>query len=210
MSTGQRGQSSGGRTDPLGTEGNMPHTTTGFPIHTLETSPPYSQGLLRESETSLGFIPNLYGVMAESPPVLEAYQTLYGLFNHSSFSAEEKTVVWQTINRIHNCRYCQAAHGVIAEMTKVDTELNTQLVQGQTLDDARLECLRQTTEALVNQRGDLTPSQLDAFYRQGYERKHLLEIVLGISQKVMSNYTNHLAETPIDSAFQAYRSKGIQ
>jgi len=29
-------------------------------------------------------------------------------------------------------------------------------------------------------------------------------VILGLSQKVMSNYTNHLAETPVDEAFKGF------
>jgi len=29
-------------------------------------------------------------------------------------------------------------------------------------------------------------------------------VILGVSQKVMSNYTNHLADTPVDAPFRAF------
>ena len=49
-----------------------------------------------------------------------------------------------------------------------------------------------------------------AFYAAGYEHKHLLDMVQVLAQKVMSNYVNHIVNTPIDDVFQkfAWEKKG--
>ena len=65
----------------------------------------------------------------------------------------------------------------------------------------KLQKLHETTLALVRNRGRLSQSEQTAFFEAGYEKRNLLEIILGISQKVMSNYVNHLAETPVDEPF---------
>jgi hypothetical protein len=49
-----------------------------------------------------------------------------------------------------------------------------------------------------------TKEEISAFFKVGYEQHHLLEIVLGISQKIMSNYVNHLGNTPVDEAFKKF------
>jgi len=56
----------------------------------------------------------------------------------------------------------------------------------------------------VRQRGELEDKQLDAFYAAGYTQRNVLEVILGLSQKVMSNYTNHIAKTPVDKVFEVY------
>ena len=55
---------------------------------------------------------------------------------------------------------------------------------------------------MVRSRGHLTADELTDFYAAGYGQRQLLEIVLGLSQKVMSNYVNSIAETPVDPPFQ--------
>lgn len=52
--------------------------------------------------------------MAESPQTLHAYQKLHALVIEGSFSHEEKTGVWQTVNVEHGCSYCVPAHTAIA------------------------------------------------------------------------------------------------
>ncbi|KKJ78703.1 carboxymuconolactone decarboxylase [Kiloniella litopenaei] len=175
-----------------------------FTLHTKETAPEKSQPLLDNALEAFGMIPNLIAVMAEAPATLEAYQTLHSLFQQTSFDAEELTVVWQTINVEHECHYCVPAHTAIAHMMKVDAGIIDALRNKTDLPTEKLQVLRRTTLALVKNRGRLAPSDVQAFKAVGYENKQLLEIVLGISQKVISNYTNHLAETPVDEPFKQF------
>ncbi len=175
-----------------------------FRLHTQASAPDDSQPLLENSLKSFGMIPNLHAVMAEAPALLEAYQTLHQLFQQSSFNKEELTVVWQTINIEHECHYCIPAHAAIAKMMGVDDAITQALRQHTELANQQLQALHLTTLALVRNRGRLTGQEKAYFFTAGYHNRQLLEIVLGISQKVMSNYINHLAETPVDPAFQDF------
>jgi len=67
----------------------------------------------------------------------------------------------------------------------------------------KLEALRQFSQVINISRGNPRPNDLKAFFAAGYEESHILEIILGTALKVMSNYTNHVAETPVDDNFAA-------
>lgn len=175
-----------------------------FKIHDLETAPAESKPLIEKSVKAYGMIPGLHGVLAESPDLLNAYQTLHGLFENSSFNAEELTVVWQSINVEHECHYCVPAHTGIAHMMKVDSALIEALRNSEAMPTEKLQVLQDTTLEIVRERGHLSAAQKEKFFDVGYGNRQLLEIVLGLSQKVISNYTNHLAETPIDTAFEKF------
>ena len=170
----------------------------------IETAPEGSRPLLENSMKSFGMIPNLHGVMAASPQVLEAYQMLHKLFADSSFNDDELTVIWQTINIEHNCHYCVPAHTAVAHMMKIDEALIDALGNKKPLADAKLRVLQDTTLKIVRERGVISAADVEAFYAAGYEPRQLLEIVLGTSQKIMSNYINHLADTPIDEPFKKF------
>ncbi len=175
-----------------------------FTLHTKDTAPEAAKSLLDNSVSAFGMIPNLHAVMAEAPTLLEGYQVLHELFQKTSFTAEELTVVWQTINVEHDCHYCVPAHSAIAASMKVDQAIVDALVNKTPLASAKLEILRGTTLAMTRNRGVIDKQQLDAFFDAGYSNQQLLEIVLGLSQKVMSNYTNHLANTEIDEPFKKF------
>ncbi|WP_375550028.1 carboxymuconolactone decarboxylase family protein [Oceanicaulis alexandrii] len=177
---------------------------TEFTLHDASTAPDASKPLLDNSLKAFGMVPGLHAVMAESPELLEAYQRVHELFQNSSFDADELTVVWQTINVENNCHYCVPAHTGIAKSMKVDDAIIDALRDESALPNARLEALRTFTLQLVRQRGELDDADVQAFLDAGFTQRNVLEVVLGYSQKIMSNYTNHLAKTPVDSAFQKF------
>lgn len=178
---------------------------TDFTIHTLESAPEESRPFLEDSNKAFGRVPGLHAVMAEAPALLDGYKHLHGLFqNNTSFDKDELTVVWQTINVEHECHYCVPAHTGIAKMMKVDDTISNALRDETPLPSARLEALRTFTLEIVRGRGNVSDAQVQAFLGAGYTQRQILEVVLGVAQKVMSNYTNHLAQTPVDKVMQGF------
>ena len=55
--------------------------------------------------------------------------------------------------------------------------------------------------ALVASHGWPTETDTKIFLAAGYGQQQILEVVLGVGLKTLSNYTNHIAETPLDEAF---------
>ncbi|MCM4167186.1 hypothetical protein KCTC52924_02766 [Arenibacter antarcticus] len=177
---------------------------TTLKVHNMETAPEDSKALLENSQKAYGAIPGLHGVLAGAPGILEAYQTIHGLFVNSSFNNEELTVVWQTINVENACHYCVPAHTGIAKMMKVDDTITEALRNETPLENSKLEALRTLTLTIVRNRGHVTQEDLETFYAVGYDERQVLEIILGLSQKIMSNYVNHIANTPVDAAFKKF------
>jgi len=175
-----------------------------FDLHTIDTAPEAARPLLEESAKAFGRIPNLHAVMAESPEHLEAYKNLHALFERSDLSKVERNVVWLTINVENACHYCVPAHTAIAMMQGVDEATINALRAGDALDDPKLEALRQFTLAIVRQRGVLDTQQVSTFLEAGYARRHVLDVLLGVAQKTLSNYVNHIANTPVDPAFARF------
>ncbi len=176
----------------------------GLTTHNTNTAPAASQPLIEKSIQANGRLPGLHAILAESPELFEAYQTLHKLFTSSTLDAEQLTVVWQTINVEHGCTYCVPAHTGIANMMKVDPALTEALRNKQPLPTAKLQALQDATLSIVRNRGNISEAEVQTFYSAGYTPRNLLEIILGLSQKVISNYTNHIAQTPVDKVFEKF------
>ncbi|WP_417247873.1 carboxymuconolactone decarboxylase family protein [Celeribacter sp.] len=169
------------------------------------TAPAAAVPLIQKSQAAFGRLPGLHAVMARAPALLEGYQVLHRLFaENTSFDADEKTVVWQAINVYHECHYCVPAHTGIAKAMKVDDAISDALRDETPLPTPKLEALRTFTLAMAESRGNPTEAELEAFYAAGYGEEQVLEVVLGLAQKLMSNYTNHLADTPVDAPMQKF------
>ncbi len=96
---------------------------TQFTVHTKETAPKKSVQTLETAEKAFGFIPNLIGVLAESPAAAKGYLTLSGIFDESSLTATERQVVILTASRYNECHDCMAAHSVVSEMHNVPQQI---------------------------------------------------------------------------------------
>ncbi len=173
---------------------------------TLHTANGVARSMLESAKRSLGFVPNMYSNMAHSPNLLAIYQGGYGAFRSADrFSPAEQEVVFLTISRYHGCAYCVATHSLIADRTSgVPRDVLAAIRSGGEIPDPRLRALAEFTWILVDSRGAPGHADLEAFRAAGYEDRHVLEIVLAIAVKTLSNYTNHLLHTETDPAFAAY------
>lgn len=183
-----------------------------FKLHTLESAPAGSRPILEAANKGLGFIPNLYAHLAEAPVALEAYKQLGALLEKSSLTPEEQQVVLIAVSVENRCEYCVAAHSFIARnMVKVDSARVDALRAQSCLQDQKLNALAAFTRAIVRERGWVAGSQeLEEFFAAGYTPQNALEVLLGVSMKTLSNYTNHLTDTPLDAAFadEAWQASG--
>lgn len=178
--------------------------STKFEIHDDVSAPEAAQASLAEAKKSLGFIPSLYGVLAENPAALEGYQTLAGIFGTSGLTPLEQQVVTIAASVENECHFCVAAHSAISAGQKLDSDVINAIRDNQPIADPKLEALRTFTKKTVIQRGFVSDADVDAFIEAGYDRSAVLAVILGISLKVISNYTNHVAETPVNDAFQPF------
>ncbi len=174
-----------------------------FETYTIETAPEASKKILQGAKAKYSFVPNLLGKMAEAPATLEAYTTLAGIFEKTDLSVTERQVIMMTVNRLNGCTYCMAAHSKISRKTGVPEDVIEALRNNTAIADPKLEALRQFTIVMVEKRGFPSDPDLAVFWAAGYSKQTMLEVVLGISYKTLSNYTNHLAHTEVDDAFSA-------
>ena len=175
-----------------------------FPVHTKDTAPAAALPILDATQQAFGFIPNLMGVMASSPALAETYLTVSGLFDKTDLNATEKQVVLLSVSHFHGCQYCMAAHSAIAAMQQVPADVVAAIRTDKPIADSKLEALRAFTRSLVETRGWPNEAQVKNFLDAGYQPSHMMDILVGIAQKTLSNFTNHIAKTPLDGAFSEY------
>jgi len=172
-----------------------------FTNHIFDTAPTASKPLIKNAKQKWGFIPNLLAVMAESPATLESYLTLGQFFDKTSFTVTERQLILLSISRSRNCCYCLAAHGTIAKHQNISADLVKAVYYNQSFNDEKLDALRTFTLAVLEHQGWVKQPDLTTFYQAGYTKQHVLEVVLAISFKTLSNFINHINDTPIDSQF---------
>jgi len=176
----------------------------------METAPSESKGGLQTARDKYGFVPNLLAVLAESPSALNGYLTLSRLLERSALSLEEQQFLLLTISSVNGCDYCVAAHTAGGKRIGLDQNLIEAVRQGTPAPEPKYRALQEFTKALVESRGWIPESDIDHFIAAGFTKRHILDVVLAVSLKTLSNYVNHMAATPLDPALEGERWKHPQ
>lgn len=176
--------------------------TIEFNHYTADTAPEASKPLLDSVKAQFGFVPNLQSFMAESPELLGAHGALWGAVSKTTLTQHEQQVVFMTAIYENDCHYCMAGHTTMAKMQKMGDDVIEALRNGGSIADPKLEALHRFTTLVVRDRGFVADADVQAFLDAGFTRRNILEVVLGVSIKIQSNYVNHLVGTPNDAFMQ--------
>ena len=170
---------------------------------TQETAEGRAAEVLEKAVKQVGFVPTMYVNMVNSPGLLETYLDGYALFRkESGFSTQEQEVIFLAISRVNGCDYCVAAHSFIADAKSgLAAEVTDAIRDGRPIQDAKLAALAGFTTIMVRKRGLPAKADVEAFLDAGYTERHILEIILAIAVKTISNYSNHIFHTEVDEVF---------
>ncbi len=175
-------------------------------VNTLETAPEKAKERVEMVQKANGFIPNLIGVLANSPQALEMYQEVGKINSRSSLSPEEIEVVQITAAAHNGCDFCVAGHTKIGtlKLKMPENVLNALRTRTTIEDNAKYQALAQFTMQLIDKRGKVSDEELAAIKAAGYSEQNILDVVLGVALATLCNYANNVAQNDINPELQAY------
>lgn len=155
-----------------------------------------NQAIFDTLKKSVGFVPNLYAVMAYSDTALGRYlQFQYG---KTSVTNKEKEIINLVVSQVNDCRYCQRAHTTIGKMNGFTDEQILEIRGGAASFDTRYDALARITRAIAINRGNPGEAALENFYAAGYTNATLVDVVIAIADKIVMNYLHKITDVPID------------
>jgi len=183
---------------------------TTLSLKTVGNAEPLAKTLLEATQNKLGFVPNMYFAMANSPGLLNTYMQGYGAFRENSgFSSIEQEVIFLAISQTNGCEYCMAAHSFLAEAASgVPSDVTAAIRDGKQVPEMQLSALSVFTRLMVTTRGLPSTTDVETFLAAGYKEKDVLEIIHAIAIKTISNYTNHIFHTEVDNVFSPHAWTG--
>lgn len=175
-------------------------------VNTLETAPEKAKERMEMVQKANGFIPNLIGVLANSPQALEMYQEVGKINSKSSLTPEEIEVVQITAAAHNGCDFCVAGHTKIGtlKLKMPENVLNALRARTTIEDNAKYQALAQFTMQLIDKRGKVSDEELAAIKAAGYSEQNILDVVLGVALATLCNYANNVAQNDINPELQAY------
>ncbi len=153
-------------------------------------------------QKKFGFVPNLVRELAESPAVAQAYLSAAdALANGSSLTAREQQAVQITVAAFNSCHYCTAVHGTLGMKGGLTKEDVSAILSGALPADGRLRLIVETTREILSRRGWLPQPDVTQLAERGLTRAQVFEIIAFVGIKTITNYINHIAQTPVDPPF---------
>lgn len=174
---------------------------TGFAIETKTTAPDASREVLAGIEANLGFIPNVYGVFAGVPAALHALAALNMNFEETSFTAAEREIIALTTSVFNQCPYCVAGHSIFALEQGVDQATIDAIRTGDLSVDPRLHAIGRMTRDILEKKGSLGVAEIRPFLNAGFQPAQILELLIGVAGKMMTNFASKITRVPLDPAF---------
>lgn len=169
---------------------------TKFTVPTRGEVSENNQTIFDNLEKGLGFVPNLYAYYAKNETALGDYLTLQN--RKSTLKTKEREVINLVTSQINGCRYCQSAHTVLGKMNGFTDEQVLELRKGSASFDSKLDALVKFTSSVVENRGKATEESKTAFFAAGYNEAQLIDVIIVVGDKIMSNYIHNLTDFPID------------
>jgi AhpD family alkylhydroperoxidase len=182
-----------------GTFNTIKMTTTEKRTYTVPTKAEVSvtnQGMFDKLQKGLGFVPNLYAYFAKNETALGDYLALQN--RKSTLRAKEREVINLVTSQINGCRYCQSAHTVLGKMNGFTDEQVLEIRKGSATFDSKLDALAKFTASAVENRGRATEESKEAFFAAGYNEANMIDVIIVIGDKIISNYLHNLTDFEID------------
>jgi AhpD family alkylhydroperoxidase len=165
-------------------------------VPTRDEVSPANQALFDTLKKGLGTVPNLYATLAHSEHALDSYLTFQNA--KSSVTGRAREVVNLVVSQVNNCEYCLAAHTVIGKMHGFTDEQVLEIRGGKASFDGKLDALARLVKSIVEERGHADNSLVDAFLAAGWTKENLIDVIVIIGDKTVTNYLHGVTGVPID------------
>ncbi len=155
-----------------------------------------NQAIFDKLQAGLGFVPNLYAYYAKNDTALGDYLALQN--RKSTLKGKEREIINLVVSQYNGCHYCQSAHTVLGGMNGFTPEQILEIRGGTASFDAKLDALARFTLSAAANKGNASAATKDAFFAAGYTEANMIDVVIVIGDKTISNYIHNLTGFAID------------
>ncbi|MCC4229563.1 carboxymuconolactone decarboxylase family protein [Zunongwangia profunda] len=155
-----------------------------------------NQTIFDNLQKGLGFVPNLYAYFGKNETALGDYLTFQN--RKSTLRAKEREVINLVTSQINGCRYCQSAHTALGKMNGFTDKQVLEIRTGQASFDRKIDALAKLTSSIVKNRGRASEESVESFFSEGYNEANLIDVVIVVGDKIISNYIHNLTQIEID------------
>ncbi|MEQ8421691.1 MAG: carboxymuconolactone decarboxylase family protein [Arenibacter algicola] len=155
-----------------------------------------NQAIFDNLKKAVGFVPNLYAYYAKNETALGDYLTLQN--RKTTLKAKEKEVINLVVSQFNGCNYCLSAHTQIGKMNGFTEDQILEIRTGNASFDSKLDALAKFVLNTVKNKGRASEEVKEQLFDAGYTEANLIDVVIVIGDKTISNLIHNLADFEID------------
>ena len=167
-----------------------------FHVPTRDHVTDANKAVFDQLEKGLGFVPNLYATLALNDTALPDYLALQN--RTSTLKAKEREVVNLVVSQVNECAYCLAAHTALGKMNGFTEAQTIEIRTGRATFDPKLDALARFVKETAERRGKPSVDATDELRAAGYTQANLVDVVVAIGDKIVTNYLHGVTQVPVD------------
>jgi AhpD family alkylhydroperoxidase len=157
---------------------------------------PANQAIFDNLKSKLGFVPNLYAILAHSEHALANYLAFQN--GKSSIVGKAREVVDLVVSQVNSSEYCLAAHTVISKSIGFTDEQILEIRNGTAGFDPKLDALARLVRSVVVNRGHADAALVESFLASGWTKENLVDAVVVIGDRTVTTYLDAMTRVPVD------------
>ncbi|MBB3462753.1 carboxymuconolactone decarboxylase family protein [Rhizobium sp. BK377] len=166
-------------------------------IPTKDEAPEATKPTLDGIQKSLGFVPNMSRLVANSPAVLSAF-TGFQVALSKTLDVKTRERIALAVAEVNGCGYCLSAHTYLGlNLAKISPE-EIALNRKGTSADAKANAAVSFAARIAEARGHVSDADLATVRAAGFSDAQIVEIVALVAENTFTNYLNEVARTDID------------
>lgn len=167
-----------------------------FKVPTREEVSENNKAIFDNLKKGVGFVPNLFATFAYSDTALADVLTLQN--RKTSLTGKEKEIINLVVSEVNGCEYCKAAHTAVGKMNGfTDTQI-LEIRSGKASFDAKYDALAKFVKDAAVNRSHPSKGSVQNLMGAGYTNENLVDIVMVIGDKTISNFLHGVTNIPVD------------
>jgi uncharacterized peroxidase-related enzyme len=167
-----------------------------FAVPTREQVSANNQAIFDHMKSAFGVVPNLYATFALNDTALGDYLALQN--RKSTLSAKEREIINLVVSQVNDCKYCVPAHTMLAKMNGFTDEQILEIRRAQISFNDKYAALAKFVKETTVNRGRPSENSYDNFFEAGYTKANLVDVMMVIGDKIISNYLHNITQIPVD------------
>ena len=168
----------------------------GFEVPTRDQVSEKNQAIFDHMLNAFGKVPNLYATFALNDTALGDYLALQN--RKSTLSAKEREIINLVVSQVNDCQYCVPAHTAVAKMHGFNDDEVLEIRKAQISFNRKFDALAKFVKETAVTRGRPSAETADALFEAGYDKANVIDIMMVIGDKIISNYLHNFTQIPVD------------